>query len=333
MSNTLSINTYGGDTMKELIYLDTEYVHSFIAQTEDGLPVTTDLERTEELQESNEKETSSGTESKLEGKFKLGELEIPLIFKSPTGELIANIKPTNNARDAVSLTQLESGKEIISKQLHDNALEKFEDYLDKNGRLHSNISIAGEGDFIKIISNFSIIDFKYLKEIFSPEKILNFIFFDFDTQIENAKQQMAKMEGKQKTAIRMHIEKQERETEKLKKEQQQTFEFLNEALDYLVDVLPSNAFLLAKGMIVPLKPDFLRESSKDLTFKYGASEPNAKISIVGKVTRIIEDVSLPDFQGQYDFLKVGEIVNYLLNSIGVLSKGDYLISPIAIYFE
>lgn len=101
----------------------------------------------------------------------------------------------------------------------------------------------------------------------------------------------------------------------------------------MLDFLPTATFLLAENLLVPLKQKFLRESSKDLTFKYGSKNMDLKIVIVGKITRQVTDVTLPDFSQEYSFLEFGEVVNYLLKEIGVLQKNNFIVSPIAIYFE
>lgn len=319
--------------MKELIYLDTEYVHSFIAQSEGGLPTTVDTERTEEITEQNDKEINKGTESFIEGKFKLGELEIPLLFKSPTGEITAGIKPINNSSERVSLSQLESGKEIISKKLHDDALERFENNISKEGNLTEELHEAKEGDFVKITSKFKIIDFGYLKKAFNGEKLIEFQFHDTEKELKSLEEELKKLEGKQKGLLKTQLAAMKKEMEQKKKEQLDTFTFLSSGLEYITDILPSESFLMADNIFVPLKDEFLRESSKDLTFKYGAFESRMKVNILGKITRIVDNVELPDFNGKFDFLQIGELVNFMLHSVGVLNKGDYLISPIAIYFE
>lgn len=322
----------GEIALKELIYLDTEYVHSFIAQTEGGLPTNIDSEKSEEIREQSDSESSRGADSFIEGKFKLGEFEIPLLFKTPTGEISTGIKPNFKSTEKVSLSQLESGKEIISKILHDNALEKVESGLIEKNVLLRNVHEAEAGKYIKIKTPFKIIDFDYLKKAFAPDKLPDLIFSDLDKTFESLKSETKRLEGKQKQLAKAQVKSEEQRIRKEKKEQVDSLKFLESALNYITDIIPTVSYLVGDNILVPLKKDYLREESKDLTFKYGTSS-GLKINILGKVTRIIDDVEIPDFDQDFDYMKIGEIVNFILNSIGVLDEGDYIISPIAIYFE
>lgn len=141
-----------------------------------------------------------------------------------------------------------------------------------------------------------------------------------------------RLEGKQKQLARAKVKSEEQRLKKEKQEHFGSLQFLENALSYIIDILPTVSYLIGDNILVPLKKDYLREGSKDLTFKYGTSS-GLEINILGKVTRVIDDVEIPDFNQDFDYMKIGEIVNFILNSIGVLDEGDYLISPIAIYFE
>jgi len=320
--------------VKDLIYLDTDYIHSFISQIEGGLPTNIDLETGEEIAEENELQTGSGRETTIGGKLTLGELEIPLVFKAPSGELSASIKPTITSSERISLSQLESGREIISKKLHDDALKRFEEYMEEAKLFKTSINNVKQGEFIKIESHFQIVDFNFMKKAFDPEKILSFVYHDQEENLKQLKEKVSELKnGKERNLARAQLRELENKILTGKKNDKNVFTFLKISLEYMLDFLPTATFLLAENLLVPLKQKFLRESSKDLTFKYGSKNMDLKIVIVGKITRQVTGVTLPDFSQEYSFLEFGEVVNYLLKEIGVLQKNNFIVSPIAIYFE
>lgn len=319
--------------MKEVIYLDTNYIHSYISQFEDGLVTSTDTESTEEISEQHELQKGSETESFIEGKFKLGEIEIPLFFKSPTGEISVGINPIFSSGESISLSQLESGKEIISKKLHDDALKRFEDHMRRNRKFITQLSSIQQGDFLKIKSRFQIVDFNYMKNAFDSDKLTKITFYEQDQCIKKTRQNIDQLKGQEKALERGKLKKLEIGYKDERKKFGEDIQFVHEVLEYISYILPSESFLIAENILLPLKPEFLRESSKYLTFKYGAKKSITEITIVGKVTRKVEDVELPDFKGEYAHLEFGEIVNFLLNTIGILQKDNFIVSPIAIYFE
>jgi len=319
--------------VKEVIYLDTNYLHSYISQIEDGLITNMNKESTEEITEQNELQKGSQTESFIEGKFSLGEIEIPLLFKSPTGEVSSGISPIFSSNERISLSQLESGREIISKKLHDDALKRFEEYMENKQLFNTQISDIKQGDYINIKSRFRIIDFNYMKKAFNPDKLVELMYYEQEQEIKKFKNKIDQLKGQEKTLNRQKLKEIESKHNKEKKITEEDFKFLQGVLEYISDILPSDSFLLADNLLLPLKSSFLRESSKDLTFKYGAKKSTIDITIVGKVTRKVDDVELPEFKGNHAHLEFGEILYFLLNTIGILQKGNYIVSPIAIYFE
>lgn len=184
--------------MKEVIYLDTNYLHSYISQIEDGLITNMNKESTEEITEQNELQKGSQTESFIEGKFSLGEIEIPLLFKSPTGEVSSGISPIFSSNERISLSQLESGREIISKKLHDDALKRFEEYMENKQLFNTQISDIKQGDYINIKSRFRIIDFNYMKKAFNPDKLVELMYYEQEQEIKKIQKQDRPVKGARK---------------------------------------------------------------------------------------------------------------------------------------
>lgn len=43
---------------------------------------------------------------------------------------------------------------------------------------------------------------------------------------------------------------------------------MEDSIDYLNDILPTEAFIMVDNIIAPLKNEYLREKAKTLAFKY-----------------------------------------------------------------
>ncbi|MBB6689955.1 hypothetical protein H7B90_00925 [Cohnella xylanilytica] len=318
--------------MKEFIYLDTAFLHSFIAQENNGLPTTS----SSEYQESETKSNQTGKNNQLvnEGQVEAssGEFNIPHILSTPSGKLkykLGNIRTTNSS---ISLTQLEAGKEIISKQLHDDALNQFEDYLNKNNLLVVAGNKSEPGDFILIKGRFTIFDIDHLSDVMDPEKISFGIELAAHAQLQTLLQVAATTNDNK---IKNHIRSEQEKLKSQSKDMKKSLEQVSGVLSYLKNVLPNSSFLRIGSFIAPLKQEHLRESSKELVFKYGKS--SLEITLLGKFTKIFDN-----FINTEDSTKespIGGIVSFLesfdelFSSMGILKKGDKIISPIAIYFE
>lgn len=121
--------------MKELVYLDTSILHSFLAQTNSGLPVTVDAEYQESSTTSSQSLHSKEMAQSMALEGSTGFVNVGII-KSPSGKFNFGQTKKETEQQGVALTQLEAGREIISKKLHDNALMEFEKYLEETSKLH-----------------------------------------------------------------------------------------------------------------------------------------------------------------------------------------------------
>lgn len=314
--------------MKEIIYLDTGVLHSYIAQQFDGLPTETSNERGEEINDINEKEYGHKSGTSLETKLKTGKFEIPVFLKTPEGELKLTLEPGRFSSEKAVMSQTETGKEIISKQLHDNALEKF---ISKN-EFYSIEDPNIEGKLVQCVSEFKIIDFEYLKNILQTERLLELMFIEQEEKLKKMKSDVDKASGQHKAILNAAFNKCSSELSNTKKMMRNQFEFIEKAISYLNDILPTESFIIMKNAIAPLKNEYLREKSKELMFKYGGASSSIQVTIVGKVTNKINNVDMPNMEKDPLF-EIPSMINAVLHPLGIINKGDLIISPIAIYFE
>lgn len=319
--------------LKELIYLDTSFLHSFIAQSNGGLPQTTQVEKQEQVTESSQKSTGFSARNFTELEGDTGSIGIPGILKAPSGKMRVRLQPGKNSSETISLTDLESGKEIISKQLHDNALELFEEYLSSGEGLYDLSASDLEGKYVKLTSEFKLIDFVYLNKIIQKDTLLYFMYEQRATEIAATKELLKGMpNGEEKKLQREEINRQQKQFEQEKTLMEQQFDDLEKALNYLMALLPNESFLLMENALAPLKKNYLRESANELMFKYGGVESKIKVTMLGKVTQNLQSITMPTF-AQDPFSEFPDFVTNLLGSLGIVKEGDKIISPVAIYFE
>ncbi|WP_437828914.1 DUF6414 family protein [Niallia taxi] len=321
--------------MKEIIYLDTGLLHSYIAQLNDGLPTGTNNERSEEVRDSSEKEAGNKSRSFVDVGLTSGEFKIPGLFKSPGAQGSVRIQPGRYSGEKISLSQLESAKEIISKQLHDNALEILEEHLNKE-KLFVEVSDShSEGKFIKITTRFKIIDFKNLSNIMQTEKLMELMFLKTEQEVQLVEEQYKQANSQTKALLKTKFQQAKSALETTKKNMRENISIAEKTLEYLGGILPTEAFLKMDNTISPLKQEFLREKSQQLMFKYGHNGSSIDVTLVGKVTSKVKSVEMPNFNSNSSnvFLEFPAIITFFLNTFGVVKRGDLIVTPIAIYFE
>lgn len=310
--------------MKEIIYLDTNYLNSYIAQENDGLITGKTLEIEE--REGHGKTTSQTKTSDHKPKINMG------VTSYQYGK-------SKESTEIITFSDLDVAKEIVSKKVHDNALIDFENHMKEEGKLKE---IKGNdikaGSLIKINDPFRIVDIKFLKNAFGDPflKVL-----DTSNKIE--------MQGKinsvdENTSISQNHKKNIKKSLEMKnsKEQQEiknNSKGMNSILEYLTTVLPTESYVKINNFVVPLKESFLRETTEELSFKYGSEIEDIKINVVGKIARkfdfLISPQVLKDKSREFKELTdpMNAAIQNVLDLTNLLSPSDFIISPIAIYFE
>lgn len=323
--------------MKELIYLDTSFIHSFIAQYNGGLPQSTSTE----TQETQTKTSTEGIRNEKRQEFTVGgssgELKFLGIGTSPSlkSDYKNGIRKMSNK--STSLAQTDAGKEIVSKQLHDNALKDFETYLENNEALKK-ITIEVDksinvlpGEFIKIIGDFSITSLQHLKDVTQSEviiPIMNSITQEEIEELENAINLLPKSNKEDIQELRRQINN----LKKDKSETKKSIEDFERILAYLVKIFPTESFARIGNYVCPMKTEFLRETPNDLSFKYG-NNSGIKITIIGKFTRAYDQINSLVNQ---EFEEISNLISgleKLIEAVNIIKKEDLIVSPIAIYFE
>lgn len=304
--------------MKEIIYLDTSFLNSFIAQTNNGLPTNHVRELLEQETNTSIDATQRESSHEASGKASTGSISIPAVFSTPSGELNYKYNIKSKIDSSVSLSQLDAGKEIISKQLHDNALLDFESYLEENHRYCTNLNFEAKqlGEFIKITHPFDIFDINYIRNLYKVDLLTELMTLN---QIPPAH---VKDKSKWKPRLEPGVEM-----------GMKGFDLL---FRYLSNIIPSSLCIKQGKFFSPLKEEYIRGNNSDIIFKYG-TQSSLKITVIGKTTRIFDQFDIDMFSENGDLSKASIAINVffqeVLDQIRLIKKGDIIVSPIAIYFE
>jgi uncharacterized protein YeeX (DUF496 family) len=317
--------------MKELVYLDTAFLHSFLAQRFEGLPlsISTELQEYESNTQINEKNNSLNHEGNIEANS--GSVSFSTIFTGPSGKGGYKLLRSKGVKQSHSLTQFEAGKEIISKQLHDNALHDFEKYLEDSNLMTDLEEDLTPGNYIKIKGKFSIISLEYLKNIFQPDSLTPILESSHRDNYESALKELAASSSLPQK-IKQEIKTQENELKRLLAEQKKQIELFKNMLDYISELFPTESFIRIDKYLFPMKSEFLREKIKELSFKYGGNN-EIEITAVGKFTRIYDKIPALDNESLSTLSSLTHMIEEMVEGIEIVTKGDFIVSPVAIYFE
>ncbi|MGE7874823.1 DUF6414 family protein [Bacillus paramycoides] len=331
--------------MKELIYLDKEFLHSFIAQTNDGLITTKSTELQEQRTETHQESKGAQSRGFTEIQGDSGKFEIPAFLKSPSAKITTRIAPGKNFSESFSIADLEAGKEIISTQLHDNALNDFEKYLHNEelikviGDISSNLTLES-GTYIKTTSHFTAMNFEVIEKMLG-DHFFEIILHNFKAEKEKSIQEVENDVNIKPAQKKVAIQLINKQFKSIEESQTSEIKQVKTMLEYINQTVPAKAFFKMEKFFIPLKQTFLRENIDELIFKYGQKNSSVKATLIGKVTRkiSIEETQFPDFSNmtsQPPQNVFGAFLGFPLGILGtfdVIKANDFIVSPVAIYFE
>lgn len=298
-------------TIKDFLYLDTDYLNSYLAQINNGLVDSVHAEIADGNTSTNTKHNpvSSGAEITADFKLIKSRLELP------------------SGYEEAIFSESESFKELTNKIMHDNSYQLFCNFLDKNNLL-TNLTEPTVGEYIKISGDFKILDLSIFSDdiIAFMEKASKETHQKYKKQLNDFKNQGNNLKGADKVAFDKEIKKLEAE---LKKTNQDSYK---DALVFIRSFFPSDLLLQSGNFFCFLNPQCFRQSLRGISFKYGNN-----LNVLGRITR----KGLP---ASADSLNSKELLTILdgiqsqvvsmLNGFGFsLTEDTYILSPVAIYFE
>lgn len=171
-------------------------------------------------------------------------------------------------------------------------------------------------------------------KMIQTEKLVKLTMATTEDEYNELEAKLKKMsESKEKTRLRTQLRQLKEQISEEKSTLENEYKYFEETLKYLNEILPTNSFIRMQHILAPLKNNFLREKSNELMFKYWNND-QIQATLIGKVTSRINNLEQPDFKLVNEVLfELPKILLIILNPLGVMNLGDFIVSPVAIYFE
>ena len=289
--------------MKNFMYLDTDFLTSFMAQENDGLEVIRNLEN------NVYSKTTEGTPTTTKTESMNAEANIAVAK--------GNIGTEKKIESPIHIDESsELYKEVVGRVLHDNVFNYFQNYIDNDfehcvsqpskDSVGKYINFKGEFQIFNINALENICNQKFLKELFS--------FVDDAGKINN---------------ISSHIAFTNTNQYKLPNEINNTSILCSKVATIFKTIFPTDTVFIIDNMMIIINKEYLREDIKMINFKY-----SGEMNVLGVINRIYDSTnnkSTSPFMDVLDSVNVCgiEMINTLCNKE---SKELYIITPIAIYF-
>lgn len=216
-------------TMKEFIYLDTDYLTSALAQLNNGKILTYSNEGATTSTDESKKTSSSQNTSKVN-------FGLPKVIG-------VNLGNDKTSEDSSAFIDIKSAKEIITKTFDDNAFDILLEYIQKSDEVSD--SNYKDGDFVVLNNEYKLIDFDFLLTLLGDD----FIELYINSAISNNKIEKSK-ENNFRSAQKKYYKELRKNLERFKK------------------LVPSSTLLYTNNILLPVKKEFLRDSFEDISFKY-----------------------------------------------------------------
>lgn len=294
--------------MKEIIYLDTKLVNSLLAQTNKGL--------VNKLVSENS-ESNSNAESGTETKSTTGSGGVSFGIK-------ANASHTEIETGSYNAVFSKSNRNLIETALDDYSLDVLIDSLEKNIK-NNDYKI---GDFILIDGTLQSYNFKTL--IHSVElKGIGSQLEGYDDFIENRKK-FDKLSENSK-----HLDKNKQLSDKVKNSPWNNFYNARLMADYMDSLFPNMTLIKVTDTLSVCDNDMIRMNPAILNFN-NIGKRTAKV--FGIVTSQFDEQVPQEFTEVHasDVLYRNTpsiLSNIILGSNNIIKKDEFILRPIAIYFE
>ena len=298
--------------MKRFIYLDTNELNSYIAQIYNGLTTSKEEQKEENKEKGSEVNTKFGVKTNATGGLK-GLLSFQ-------GDLEAGVSATLNDLKTQTI------KDIETKVIHDEAFDKFMNYIVENNLIvEANYKV---GDFIKHKSTFEVFDLNFFSDWFIKNGFVDFLKSNNEKELrEAAQKEINKLSNTEAKSIKKSPQTIENFIKSQMKEFSKQCDYTEEVINALKSLLPYEKIIMSEGFFIATSDEFFRDKPEMIGFKYGG-----EISFVGYITN---KVTYDNNEVPND-IPLSSIKNLANNAIlNVLGKGKdiYIVHPIAIYYE
>lgn len=255
--------------MKHFVYLDTDLINSYLAQLNDGLIKSKQVEDGTEIKEEKTERKSPNKSGSEFGLSIPGMLE----YKHKFDE--------GYSTELNTLSQTNAGKEVLSKMIHDNSYDDLIAYLSKENNIieYNGVEDLKVADYISINGNLKMIDISVLTELMGEDfrnayKLL--LSGDLQNSIDRFENPDIKSSDLKDNQLKSkHVINKDLEM----------FKNVTNLINYISKLLPSEKYLVYQDILIPLDKKYLRENYNSLRYKYSSNS-----TIVGNITGNIKDI-------------------------------------------
>ena len=296
--------------MRRFIYLDTDVLNSYLAQIDDGLLDSQEIESqlgdSAVVQMQHSIDVGGSADFKLFGKGLEGKIEY--IFER---------MKSNEQSDVY--------KDVKTKKLHDNAFNKFISHLELNKLLDNEMHQVGS--FIKFNGQLSFIDLEYLSSQFKQNGLIEFIKKSQADEIgKKMNEEVEALPREQKRSKEAEIKKYIKQAIA---DSNAEYDNIQKIIEMLKRLIPYKNVIASGDYLIAASEKFFRDNPEIIAFKYGGH-----LSIVGFITNIIcGDEETPDNSNDSPLATIQPMINKMITMLFNSQKTMYLIHPIAIYYE
>lgn len=283
--------------MKHLLYLNREYLYSYYAQAFDGI---------DRMHSKNVADATISSENLIAENV---ERDLDLKVKLAFAELDAG-KNTTEKSINTSFATLEAAREVATISLHDNALNRV---IDHSGANENSFEI---GNYVVKKGNFHLVDIQHWIDLLS-DFMIDYISEEmWNTRVGSLPNPNApQIQGGKKAFLQ---------------KQKETLLASRRSFEAQRAIANFDVLMLIDDMMIPIKREFLKESTREITFKY-----ESEVSVFGRVTRKKHKIA-NNSMGPLGSLTTAysDISSQFIQNIGLLHSNDcIIIDPIAIYVE
>lgn len=309
--------------MKEYIYFDEDLINSTLAQLDKGLikSISEGDEQTNSQSESDSKDTNFG----LDGIFGVG------------AQLTKQISQFNSTE--YSATQ----NRMLEYALNDYSVDLIISKIAQTEKFVDDVTQAEEGKIIVFSGGFSIYDFDLIKQI-TDESIASLLVDDNynEKDLKKAETQIrqAKSKAKKQPQIAEDIQILEERLIEIKstinsnKKAKTGYNLINKVSKVADSILGGSIFIKSDNSLSLCKRECFRLNQGQIAL---LTESKRKINILAIVTAIKDEIHPEGITGDFDPSNMNSIPSLLtdifLSNFNMISEGDRILTPMAIFFE
>lgn len=292
--------------MKEIIYLDTNLVNSLLAQQNAGLV-------TKLVNENSE------SDSNAEGGF---DQTATSVSGGVSALIRADINHSAIENENYNIVFSRSNRNLIETALDDYSLDLLLHELEGGKLLKS--SNFRDGDFVFTVGKLDFFDFEQLKNVFTFDEVED-ILPEYD-EFKELKSEYQRVQNKtRKKQLK----------DEISHNSWNNLEFIRSMSAYFERLFPSSNLAKVSDTISVLPKEFMKVPTAQLGLMQLSER---QIKILGICSSKFDEQIPSDLSmvaNSMELLKKAPtaIITMMLDSFGLVSSGDYLIRPIAIYYE